>query len=75
MIAIGGNMKVAGLVMNASEDSALVVNGDFKCYFFYGQDIWVEAAGKIEMEYGVGYGLVRRKKRSGLILNMMRQLL
>lgn len=69
MIAIGGNMKVAGLVMNASEDSALIVNGDFKCYFFYGQDIWVEAAGKIEMEYGVGYGLVRRKKTKAKKVN------
>jgi hypothetical protein len=50
-------MSVSGLAVNAFEDACLVVTENFNCHYFYGSDIWVEAGGKIEIEYGKGYGL------------------
>ncbi len=56
-VFVDGNMKVSEIAVNAFQDASLVVTGDFKARYFYGIDIWVEAGGRIEMEYGEGYGL------------------
>jgi hypothetical protein len=56
-VFVDGSMKVEELAVNAFEDASLVVTGDFDAHYFYGIDIWVEAGGKIDLEYGEGYGL------------------
>lgn len=56
-VFVDGNMSVSGLAVNAFEDACLVVTENFICRYFYGSDIWVEGGGKIEIEYGIGYGL------------------
>ena len=56
-VFVDGNMIVSGLAVNAFENSLLIVTQDFECHYFYGIDIWVEAGGKIRIEYGNGYGL------------------
>lgn len=56
-VFVDGNMKVAEIAVNAFQNASLVVTGDFAARYFYGIDIWVEAGGRIEMEYGEGYGL------------------
>ncbi|MGY8661453.1 hypothetical protein Q3C01_03690 [Bradyrhizobium sp. UFLA05-109] len=54
---IDGNLEADSLILNAYDDSALVVRGNLRTYFFYGRDIWAEVGGKAEMHYGDGYCL------------------
>lgn len=56
-VFVDGDMTASGIVVNAFQDAGLIVIGNFDCHYFYGIDIWVEAGGKIKIEYGEGYGL------------------
>ena len=54
---IDGNLETDSLVLNAFDDSALVVTGNLRTHFFYGRDIWAEVGGTAEIHYGDGYCL------------------
>jgi hypothetical protein len=54
---VDGRLEARDLLANAIGDSALVVTGDLKTKFFYGEDIWAEAGGTASMEFGDGYRL------------------
>lgn len=54
---IDGNLVARDLVLNSFEDSALVITGNLRTRFFYGQDIWAEVGGSAEMDFGDGYCL------------------
>jgi hypothetical protein len=54
---VDGNLEATELILNAFSDSSLTVMGNLRTRFFYGLDIWAEVGGRIEMEYGEGYGL------------------
>jgi len=45
------------IIVNAFEDSSLIVTGSLKTKFFYGKDIWATVGGTADMEYGIGYCL------------------
>jgi Leucine-rich repeat (LRR) protein len=51
---VDGNLVASELILNAYEDSSLVVTGDLRTKLFYGEDIWAEVGGVAEMEYGEG---------------------
>lgn len=54
---IDGNLNASELVLNACEDSSLLVTGDLKTKLFHGRDIWAEVGGVADMEYADGYCL------------------
>jgi hypothetical protein len=54
---IDGNLEADSLVLNAFDDSSLVVTRNLRTHFFYGRDIWAEVGGTAEMHYGDGYCL------------------
>jgi hypothetical protein len=54
---IDGDLVASDVIVNSHEDSSLVVIGNLKTNFFYGQDIWAEVGGAADMEYGKGYCL------------------
>ena len=54
---IDGNLVACDLILNSFEDSALVIAGNLRTRFYYGQDIWAEVGGSAEMEFGDGYCL------------------
>lgn len=54
---VDGKLEARDLLANAFGDSALVVTGNLKTKFFYGEDIWAEVGGAASMEYGDGYCL------------------
>ncbi len=54
---VDGTLEAKELLVNAYEDSSLVVTGDLRTRFFYGDDIWAEVGGAARMDYGVGYCL------------------
>lgn len=54
---IGGDLSARDLLLNAYEDSCLIVGGTLRTRFFLGQDIWADVGRDAEMEYGVGYCL------------------
>jgi hypothetical protein len=54
---IDGNLVARDLILNSFEDSALVITGNLRTRFFYGQNIWAEVGGAAEMEFGDGYCL------------------
>jgi hypothetical protein len=47
---VDGRLEARDLLVNAFEDSALVV-------IFFGEDLWAEVGGNATMEYGYGYCL------------------
>jgi hypothetical protein len=79
---IDGNLNASELVLNACEDSSLVITGDLKTKLFHGKDIWAEVGGVADMEYANGYCLpigyknaakqairARRSTKSALVLD------
>jgi len=54
---VDGDLNASELILNAYEDSSLVVTGDLKTKLFYGKDIWAEVGGVADFEYGEGYCL------------------
>jgi hypothetical protein len=54
---VDGNLVASELILNAYEDSSLLVTGDLRTKFFYGEDICAQVGGVAEMEYGEGYCL------------------
>jgi hypothetical protein len=54
---VDGNLVASELILNAYEDSSLVVTGDLRTKLFYGEDICAQVGGVAEMEYGEGYCL------------------
>lgn len=54
---IDGNLIASDVILNAYEDSSLMVAGDLKTKLFYGWDIWAEVGGAAHFEYGQGYCL------------------
>ncbi len=54
---VDGKLEARDLLVNAFEDSALVVTRHLRTNFFYGEDIWAEVGGSATMEYGEGYCL------------------
>jgi hypothetical protein len=54
---VDGNLEADSLILNAFDDSALVVTGNLRTHFFYGRDIWAEVGGVAEMHFGDGYCL------------------
>ena len=54
---IDGNLNASELILNAYEDSSLVVTGNLKTKFFHGRDIWAEVGGVADMGYAEGYCL------------------
>jgi hypothetical protein len=54
---VDGNLIASDVIINAFEDSALVVTGDLKTKLFYGEDIWGEVGGAADFEYAHGYCL------------------
>lgn len=57
LVVVDGDFDVAGVAVNAFEDSGLVVTKDVRICHFHGYDIWVEFGGRFAVEYGNGYGL------------------
>jgi hypothetical protein len=54
---IDGNLEADDVIVNSFEDSALMVTGHLRTYFYHGMDIWAEVGGRAEMEFGDGYCL------------------
>ena len=54
---VDGNLVASELILNAYEDSSLVVTGDLRTKLFYGEDICAQVGGVAEMEYADGYCL------------------
>jgi hypothetical protein len=54
---IDGDLIASEVILNAYEDSRLVITGDLKTKLFYGEDIWAEVGGTADFEYGEGYCL------------------
>jgi hypothetical protein len=54
---VDGDLVANDVIVNAYEDSSLVVIGNLKTRFFYGRDIWAEVGGAADMEFGSGYCL------------------
>jgi hypothetical protein len=54
---VDGDLVASDVIVNAFEDSSLVVTGNLKTKFFYGRDIWAEVGGRADMKYGNGYCL------------------
>jgi hypothetical protein len=54
---VDGHLIASELILNAYEDSSLLVTGDLKTRLFYGWDIWAEVGGSADFEYAEGYCL------------------
>jgi hypothetical protein len=54
---IDGDLRAEDMIVNAFEDSSLVVIKNLRTKFFFGEDIWAEVGGHAEMSYGSGYCL------------------
>jgi hypothetical protein len=54
---VDGDLVASDVIVNAYEDASLVVIGNLKTKFFYGEDIWAEVGGTADMEFGSGYCL------------------
>ncbi len=54
---IDGNLNARDAIINAFQDSSLVVIGSLATRLFIGADIWAEVGGDASMDYGSGYCL------------------
>ena len=54
---IDGDLRAPDFVLNAFEDSSLIVSGRLETRFFLGEDIWAEVGRGAEIDYGIGYCL------------------
>jgi hypothetical protein len=54
---VDGDLVASDVIVNSHEDASLVVIGNLKTKFFYGEDIWAEVGGAADMEFGSGYCL------------------
>jgi hypothetical protein len=54
---VDGDLVAEDMIINAYEDSSLVVTENLRTRFFLGQDIAVEVGGHVDMAYGVGCAL------------------
>lgn len=57
---VDGDLVAHDLLLNAYEDSSLVVTGTLGTHFFYGIDIWAEVGTGAVMEYGYGHAQLLR---------------
>ncbi len=55
---VDGDLLARDLLLNAYEDSSLVVSGTLVTHFFYGVDIHAEVGVGAVMEYGCGYAML-----------------
>jgi hypothetical protein len=63
---VDGDLVARDLLLNAYEDSSLIVTGALGTHFFYGIDIWAEVGTGAVMEYGHGYALLHRQGQNPL---------
>ena len=51
---VDGDLTAQDLLLNAYEDSSLIVTGHLRTNFFFGHDIWAEVGAGAAMSYGDG---------------------
>ena len=56
-VFIDGDVRATEFILNAFEDSSMVVSGQLATQFFLGDDIWAEVGNGADVEYGIGYCL------------------
>jgi hypothetical protein len=54
---VDGDLEADDLIVNAYEDSTLVVIGSLKTFYFLGRDVWAEVGAGAVMTYGQGFCL------------------